>query len=107
MNTIRGFVYRKTQLPNSILYLERILDNKINFTENVVEDGRVQSSIHEQEILNLLEKTLSKRIIIPKIRMWYDFLIFDFKLGWLPVNIKITTTKTYDNVSNLASLVHS
>lgn len=34
-------------------------------------------------------------------------LIFDYLYGWMPLNIKITTTKTNDNTSNLISCVYS
>ena len=32
--------------------------------------------------------------------MWYDILIYDYQYGWLPVNIKTTTTLTSDNTAN-------
>lgn len=39
--------------------------------------------------------------------MWYDLLAFDYMYGWIPINIKITTTKTNDNAGNLAMCVLS
>jgi len=37
----------------------------------------------------------------------YDILIFDYIYGWLPVNIKTTTTLTNDNTGNLSMCVYS
>lgn len=37
--------------------------------------------------------------------MWYDILAFDYLYGWLPINIKTTTTFTSDNIGNLAICV--
>ena len=39
--------------------------------------------------------------------MWYDILVFDYMYGWLPVNIKTTTTITSDNTGNLAMCVYA
>ena len=39
--------------------------------------------------------------------MWYDILIYDYQYGWLPVNIKSTTTLTSDNTGNLAMCVYA
>jgi hypothetical protein len=39
--------------------------------------------------------------------MWYDILIYDYIYGWLPVNIKTTTTLTHDNTGNLSMCVYS
>ena len=39
--------------------------------------------------------------------MWYDILAFDFLVGWIPINIKSTTTLTSDNTGNFAMCVYS
>jgi hypothetical protein len=39
--------------------------------------------------------------------MWYDILAYDFIFGWIPINIKTTTTKTADNTGNLAMCVYA
>jgi hypothetical protein len=39
--------------------------------------------------------------------MWYDITVFDVISGWLPVNIKTTTTLTKDNTGNLAMCVYA
>jgi hypothetical protein len=39
--------------------------------------------------------------------MWYDILVYDYIYGWLPVNIKTTTTLSNDNTGNLAMCVYA
>ena len=39
--------------------------------------------------------------------MWYDILAFDYMYGWIPINIKTTTTLTSDNTGNLAMCVYA
>ncbi len=55
----------------------------------------------------LITKFTQERIRIPKIRMWYDILAFDYLYGWIPINIKTTTTLTSDNTGNLAMCVYA
>jgi len=56
-------------------------------------DGRINSILNENEILQLIEQKFN--IDIPPSRDWADFYI-----DKMPVNIKITTTNTADNVSS-------
>src|ERR1700747_1260840 len=53
-------------------------------------DGRINSCIDEDKIIDVLKIKFKNRMFIPKIRMWYDILLFDNLCGWIPVNIKIT-----------------
>lgn len=102
----KGYLYRRNKLPNSILYIQNYLKKKnINITKQT-NDGRINSSIDENLIIDILKK-LHWRMIIPEKRHWFDFMIYDFLYGWLPVNIKITTTETSDNIGNLAICVYS
>jgi len=71
------------------------------------EDGRINSCFDEDEIIKSLVKKFDDRIKRPKIRMWYDILAFDYRYGWIPINIKTTTTKTNDNTGNLAMCVYA
>ena len=71
------------------------------------EDGRINSCIDEDEIIKLLIKKFGEKIKKPKIRMWYDILAFDYIFGWIPINIKTTTTITSDNTGNLAMCVYA
>jgi adenine-specific DNA-methyltransferase len=96
------------RLPNSILYAKKIIQENTPIMNVVSTDGRINSTINEINVINVLTKYLGyNRIKIPKNRMWYDILIRDFRYGWLPVNIKITTAKTADNACNIAGLVQS
>jgi hypothetical protein len=102
---VRGFFVRIKRLPLIMYKIQKHLQ-KCNFKfTNKNEDGRINSCIDEEQIIKLLVKQFNKRIKIPNIRMWYDILVFDNINGWLPVNIKTTTTKTSDNTGNLAMCV--
>ncbi len=61
-----------------------------------LQDGRLNSSVNEEEILNTIKDYFP--IQLPKAREWWDF---SFKKNdiFYPVNIKITTTKTADNLN--------
>ena len=71
------------------------------------EDGRINSCIDEDVVIALLVEQFTHKIKKPKIRMWYDILVFDYVYGWIPVNIKTTTTLTADNTGNLAMCVYA
>ncbi len=61
-----------------------------------LQDGRLNSSINEEEILNTIKDYFP--IQLPRTREWWDF---SFKKNdiFYPVNIKTTTTKTADNLN--------
>ncbi len=61
-----------------------------------LQDGRLNSSVNEEEILNTIKGPFS--IQLPKAREWWDFG-FEENDIFYPVNIKITTTKTADNLN--------
>ena len=103
---IRGIQYRRNHLPNSILTIQRELQNdNINLCK-ISNDGRINSSLDEDEIKRILKEIFSDRIKEPPERSWYDICVYDYQYGWLPINIKTTTTKTADNIANLAMCVH-
>jgi hypothetical protein len=83
-----------------------LIGKKLKFSK-INEDGRINSCIDESIIINILVKKYKKRIKKPKSRMWYDILAFDYIYGWIPINIKTTTTVTADNTGNLAMCVYS
>ncbi len=58
-------------------------------------DGRLNSAINEEQILEVLRKKFS--IEEPEAREWYDFIAVDGKFKF-PVNIKVSTLETTDNV---------
>ena len=102
----RGCILRLNTLPLIMYKIQKELKaNGIKFsTQN--EDGRINSCNDEDEVMKLLREKFDNRIIIPKIRMWYDLLAFDYMYGWIPINIKTTTTITSDNTGNFAMCVY-
>ena len=103
----RGFIYRLKRLPNVMYNVQNYLIEQKYRSTNFTDDGRTNSALDEKQIINKLEKFLMNRIKIPTCRHWYDILLYDYKYGWLPVNIKTSTTKTSDNTGNMAMCVYS
>jgi hypothetical protein len=103
----RGCRFRLYRLPLIMYKIQKYLQtNAIQFsTQN--EDGRINSCIDEDEIIKSLIEKFGVKIKKPRIRMWYDILAFDSIYGWIPINIKTTTTSTSDNTGNLAMCVYA
>lgn len=59
------------------------------------QDGRINASINEDEIIKAIRSKFD--IDLPPPRYWYDFAILNGNEK-IPVNIKITSTSTADNV---------
>lgn len=106
---LKGQIYRKLHLPNSLIYIQKILKNKQICTNTTTNDGRVNSCLDEQIIINFLQtdELLKNRIYIPKSRCWYDILVKDYRLGWIPINIKSSTLTTADNFGNFGTIYYS
>lgn len=101
---------------NDYLIIKDILDEITNTIKisnvklnNDYNDGRINSSINEELIVNLVleNKGLNEilnyydgYIIVPKARDWYDLAI-KIKGNFIPINIKITNLKqnTADNLN--------
>ena len=103
----RGYQYRKNVLPNSILYCQKILREFNISCSNECSDGRTNSCIDEKKIVNVLVERLNGRIYVPKSRHWYDVSVYDYRYGWIPVNIKSSMMKSSDNTGNLAMCVYA
>ena len=103
----RGCIFRLKRMPIIMYKIKRYLENQNIKFSTTNEDGRINSCIDEEIVINLLIKAFKKRIKKPKIRMWYDILVYDYRYGWLPINIKTTTMRTNDNTGNLAMCVYS
>jgi hypothetical protein len=103
----RGCISRLKRLPLILYKIKKYLQSQSFSFSSQNEDGRINSCIDENGIINLLVEKFSENIKKPKIRMWYDILAFDNMYGWIPINIKTTTTLTSDNVGNLAMCVHA
>ena len=103
----RGCLFRINHLPLIMYKIQKYLKSKaIQFsTQN--EDGRINSCMDEDVVIQLLIEMFGNKIKKPKIRMWYDLLAYDYMYGWVPINIKTTTTITSDNTGNLAMCVYA
>jgi hypothetical protein len=103
----RGNLYRIKHLPIILYIIKKHLNSNQIICSNATKDGRINSCLDEEKIIECISEKFKNRIKIPKIRMWYDVLIKDYVYGWLPVNIKTTTTLTHDNIGNLAPCVYA
>ncbi|MCQ2845045.1 restriction endonuclease [Helicobacter pylori] len=74
---------------------EFLKTNPYNLSQPL-QDGRLNSSVNEEEILNTIKDYFP--IQLPKAREWWDFS-FEKNDIFYPVNIKTTTTKTADNLN--------
>ena len=59
-------------------------------------DGRINSAFNEDEVFSLLEQNFA--INRPNMRDWVDFSFIQNEV-FIPVNIKVSTTKTADNLN--------
>ena len=91
----RGCILRLKQLP-LIMYKIKIYLK--------LQAGQFST---EDDVIKLLIEKFGDKIKKPKIKMWYDFLAFDYMYGWIPINIKTTNTITNDNTGNLAMCVYA
>ena len=103
----RGCILRLKQLPLIMYKIKKYLKLQAFQFSTQNEDGRINSCIDEDEVIKLLIAKFGEKIKKPKIRMWYDILAFDYMYGWVPINIKTTTTITSDNTGNLAMCVYA
>ena len=104
---VRGCLFRLHKLPLIMYKIQKYIKTVAFQYSNHNEDGRINSCMDEDEIIKLLSQSFTNRIKKPKCRMWYDILAFDYTYGWIPINIKTTTTTTSDNVGNLALCVYA
>ena len=103
----RGCMWRLKNLPSIMYKIKKYLESQAFQFSTQNEDGRINSCVDEDEAIKLLVKEYGDKIKKPKIRMWYDILAFDYMYGWIPINIKTTTTLTSDNTGNLAMCVYA
>jgi hypothetical protein len=103
----RGCITRLKQLPLILYKIQKYLKLQSFQFSTQNDDGRINSCIDEDEVIKILVEKFGEKIKKPKIRMWYDILAFDYMYGWIPINIKTTTTITSDNTGNLAMCVYA
>jgi hypothetical protein len=103
----RGWIFRLHRLPLVMYKIQKYLKSKNITFSSQNKDGRINSCFDEEKIIELLLEKFGNKIKSPKIRMWYDILAFDNIVGWIPINIKTTSTQTNDNTGNLAMCVYA
>jgi len=103
----RGSIFRLKQLPLIMYKIQNYLKLQAFQFSSQNEDGRINSCIDEAEVIILLIEKFGSRIKKPEKRHWYDILAYDYMYGWIPINIKTTTTLTSDNTGNLAMCVYA
>jgi len=82
-------------------------NNETIYFSTINDDGRINSCHDETKVIEILINKFGNRIKKPKSRMWFDILVFDYYYGWIPVNIKTTTTLLNDNTGNLTMCVYA
>ncbi|RVY47396.1 restriction endonuclease [Helicobacter pylori] len=82
---------------------EFLKTNPYNLSQPL-QDGRLNSSINEEEILNTIKDYFP--IQLPKAREWWDFSFKENDIFY-PVNIKTTTTKTADNLNGKLGIYYA
>jgi hypothetical protein len=92
-------IIRKIYPKNVCDIWSALTESKLEIKNNY-SDGRLNSAINENYIIEILEKRL-EGIIKSTQRGWYDFMYKD-----IPFNIKITKGST-DNVWNKKALIYS
>jgi len=103
----RGCIFRLKHLPLIMYKIQKYIKSKVFQFSIQNEDGRINSCMDEDIVIQLLIEMFGNKIKKPKIRMWYDLLAYDYMYGWVPINIKTTTTITSDNTGNLAMCVYA
>ncbi|KMZ51165.1 hypothetical protein [Helicobacter pylori] len=81
---------------------EFLKTNPYNLSQPL-QDGRLNSSVNEEEILNAIKHFPTQ---LPKAREWWDFS-FEENDIFYPVNIKTTTTKTADNLNGKLGIYYA
>jgi hypothetical protein len=103
----RGSIFRLKQLPLIMYNIQNYLKLQAFQFSSQNEDGRINSCIDEAGVIILLIEKFGSRIKKSEKRHWYDILAYDYMYGWIPINIKTTTTLTSDNTGNLAMCVYA
>jgi hypothetical protein len=103
----RGCMMRLKQLPLIMYQIKKYLKSQAFKFSTQNADGRINSCLDEDVILKILIEKFGEKIKKPPPRMWYDILALDCMYGWIPINIKTTTTITSDNTGNLAMCVYA
>ena len=79
-----------------------IKTTEFSYIYNESADGRVNSSLNEDIVLDKLKAEFPDDIELPNIRCWYDF-----KYKGEPVNLKISNMKAPDNISSKKGMAYA
>ncbi|UOS17340.1 restriction endonuclease [Helicobacter pylori] len=83
-------------IPTQLNEIAKFLKTNPYNLSQPLQDGRLNPSVNEEEILNTIKHSFS--IQLPKAREWWDFS-FEENDIFYPVNLKTTTTKTAGNLN--------
>ncbi|WP_305873171.1 restriction endonuclease [Helicobacter pylori] len=91
-------------IPTQLNEIAEFLRTNPYHLSQPLQDGRLNSSVNEEEILNTIKDYFP--IQLPKAREWWDFS-FEENDIFYPVNIKTTTTKTADNLNGKLGIYYA
>ncbi|WP_001865129.1 hypothetical protein [Helicobacter pylori] len=91
-------------IPTQLNEIAEFLKTNPCHLSQPLQDGRLNSSVNEEEILNTIKDYFP--IQLPKAREWWDFS-FEENDIFYPVNIKTTTTKTADNLNGKLGIYYA
>ncbi|RPF66535.1 restriction endonuclease [Helicobacter pylori] len=91
-------------IPTQLNEIAKFLKTNPYNLSQPLQDGRLNPSVNEEEILNTIKHFFP--IQLPKAREWWDFS-FEENDIFYPVNIKITTTKTADNLNGKLGIYYA
>ncbi|RVY66860.1 restriction endonuclease [Helicobacter pylori] len=91
-------------IPTQLNEIAEFLKTNPCHLSQPLQDGRLNSSVNEEEILNTIKDYFP--IQLPKARKWWDFSFEENKIFY-PVNIKTTTTKTADNLNGKLGIYYA
>ncbi len=91
-------------IPTQLNEIAEFLKTNPYHLSQPLQDGRLNSSVNEEEILNTIKDYFP--IQLPKAREWWDFS-FEENDIFYPVNIKTTITKTADNLNGKSGIYYA
>ncbi|WQU12588.1 restriction endonuclease [Helicobacter pylori] len=91
-------------IPTQLNEIAEFLKTNPYHLSQPLQDGRLNSSVNEKEILNTIKDYFP--IQLPRVREWWDFSFKENDIFY-PVNIKTTTTKTADNLNGKLGIYYA
>jgi len=105
----RKHLKKQRNIPLSLTVIKLYLDYVKITLKGRNRDGRINSILDENTIWKYLVSNKNVKEIVKryKKRCGFDILVKDIQFGLIPVNIKLTSMKTNDNVGNLSVCLYS